>query len=362
MKRHWSFALVMIAISFGFLAMQYCVLSSILVDAFHPTCSAHTDCREGTYCGSYSFPMLPHNSNRPRCFDCEFTKEKHIGNLNCSAFIDNLEEWQYESIDHSIFRYNRNVDIFSNESLCLSQLHCNATDLLEGDCDDYWFNKWRLGFGYIVSFVFLSVAGLAPYIATDIEEAVVEETILDCILHPESPPLKSTIWFGVQVMYFLTRGRQFVLPFVTAQATASVFLSDTFSIINMILNILSITFLLEIDDIFVEFIMTKNQIEEMTVFFREMLTERNKGRVSIVTFIGPRFISIAAITIMIFVTININGVLNIIMTRSSSIDLSCSNFTIVLAQVFPIGIILFMALHSLKVNFSSLIQTLSVYS
>ena len=59
-KRHWTMALTMIFISFAFLTLQYCVLSSTFIESFTPTCSAHSDCRVGTYCGSFSLPWLVH--------------------------------------------------------------------------------------------------------------------------------------------------------------------------------------------------------------------------------------------------------------------------------------------------------------
>ena len=168
---------------------------------------------------------------------------------NCSSIVDNLQEWQYDSIDQSTFQYQAGVDANSNESLCLSQLYCNSTDTLEASCDDYWFNHERLSVGFCISFLFLSFVGLAPYITLDIQETMVEEAVLNCLLDTSSPSLHRAKCVGAQIIYFSLRGRHLILPFFIAQATASIFLSNDFSVINMLLNILSITFLVEIDNI-----------------------------------------------------------------------------------------------------------------
>jgi len=61
-NRHWTMSVMMILISFAFLALQYGVLSATYIESFYPTCSAHADCKVGTYCGSFSHPLLVHTS------------------------------------------------------------------------------------------------------------------------------------------------------------------------------------------------------------------------------------------------------------------------------------------------------------
>ena len=109
-----------------------------------------------------------------------------------------------ENIHHRMHSSMRsNADVFSNESLCLLQLHCNEIGIAKRDYGDYWFSKWRLGFGFILSLVFLLVAGVAPCVTIDNEEAMTEETTANCMLDPENPPIKLTMWSGLQLMHFL---------------------------------------------------------------------------------------------------------------------------------------------------------------
>ena len=289
----------------------------------------------------------------PRCIDCEYVNEKSISKFpNCSLIASELEEWELESIDHTKFVYDSSVDVDSDESLCFSQIYCNATDTMESGCDDYVINRKRLSRGYILSFIFLSVAGLAPYFTIDMEDTIVEETVLDCILE-SSATMKWITWLGAQSMYFLLRGRHLILPFFIAQATTAIFLSDTFSVMNMLLNILSIAFLIEIDDLFAVFIIPSNELEEMNTFFTKTLSQHQKNKVSIASWLWPRSVSIAVIALMIHVTIDLDSVVSILNYIGAYQGNNCGDYITASVRIFHYGSILLMLLHALKVNILS---------
>jgi len=287
----------------------------------------------------------------PRCIDCEYVNEKSISKFpNCSLIASELEEWELESIDHTKFVYDSSVDVDSDESLCFSQIYCNATDTMESGCDDYVINRKRLSRGYILSFIFLSVAGLAPYFTIDMEDTIVEETVLDCILE-SSATMKWITWLGAQSMYFLLRGRHLILPFFIAQATTAIFLSDTFSVMNMLLNILSIAFLIEIDDLFAVFIIPSNELEEMNTFFTRTLSQHQKNKVSIAIWLWPRSVSIAVIAIMIYVTIDLDSVVSTLNYIGAYQGNNCGDYITASVRVFHYGSVLLMLLHALKAPF-----------
>ena len=253
-----------------------------------------------------------------------------------------------ESIDPTQFLYDKTVNVHSNESLCMSQLYCNQTDTIDSTCDDYVLNKKRLSKGYILSFIFLSIVGLAPKFTVDIEEAMVEETVVDCLTDSSNALGNWIAWLGAQLMYFLLRGRHLILPFFTAQAMTSIFLSETFSVMNVLLNILSITFLIEIDDIFVRFIIPQNQLKEMKQYFNENLLQNRKDKMPIISWLWPRTISIAAVAIMSVATLNIDEILRTL-SYIYPWGNTCGDYILALAKIFPYGSMLFMFLHCIKV-------------
>ena len=63
------------------------------------------------------------------------------------------------------------------------QFCCNAMGTVESRCGDRVLNAKRLSRGYIKSLNFLSVAVLVPFLATNVEESMAEERVLDCMLH-----------------------------------------------------------------------------------------------------------------------------------------------------------------------------------
>ena len=160
---------------------------------------------------------------------CACASAKQCSNFpNCSSIANELQEWELESTDHVKFACDSTASVNSNESLCAFQTHCNATGGMESSCDDCSLSATRLSKGYIKWFNFFSVAGLALFFATDMEESMVEERVIDCVLHSNCGSMKWRTSLGAQYVHFLIRGMHLLLPFFIAQAARSIFVSQVF--------------------------------------------------------------------------------------------------------------------------------------
>merc|ERR1712157_310059 len=130
-----------------------------------------------------------------------------------------------------------------------------------------------------------------------IEEALTEECFLSHGLS-YNRCFKSKI-VG-QVMYTVLRLRCYMIPFLAAQATASIIVGDKFLVKNIILNILSIAFIADVDNRIFQFLLPESQIEKVAEFVHEMKTGIGDVKIASYIWIWSRVVSFATVTLMIF--------------------------------------------------------------
>merc|ERR1712087_502168 len=114
--------------------------------------------------------------------------------------------------------------------------------------------------GCVLSLIFFSFMGLAPSLTSEIEEAPTEERLLKFSLNQNCYWILKVVG---QVMYIVLRIRCYMIPFLATQATASIIIGESFLVKNIILNILSIVFVTETDNLLLSFLISPSQIDEV---------------------------------------------------------------------------------------------------
>merc|ERR1712157_349897 len=131
-------------------------------------------------------------------------------------------------------------------------------------------------------------------------------------------------------------------------ATTSVFVSDTFSVTNVVLNLLSIVFLLEIDSIFLAFVLPENHIEEMRVFIENTLSQSGNDKTTILPWLWSRIISIFSTILMIVSVTSLDEVISVIAYFVPSLSANCTDaFYAMTFFYLNVGVLPFMIIHSM---------------
>merc|ERR1712157_223967 len=96
-----------------------------------------------------------------------------------------------------------------------------------------------------------------------------------------SMSLKSRI--PAQLIYIVQRVRCYIIPFLAAQATAGIILSERFSVGGVMLNILAITFIVELDDMSATIFLTPLMLTQLNQFFNDMKEEEGNWKITYLT-------------------------------------------------------------------------------
>lgn len=242
--------------------LQVFVLDLVIAESGGPDCSSMADCPLGMHCG---FPRFDH----PTCRDCQNVIElKTLENMTTNEKRDEFcqklypdimwTELNIADIDHHVFRLGEDTNVKLRE--CLSFKHCQNTDIdvdndFKGRCDFLDLNYKCMNKRIWVVIVFLGLLWALP-ITQDIEEACVEETVLD--YH-----LRGSLFIPAEIVRLALRLRRCALPFFATSATLTLLITDQFSAKNDILNFLAITFISEADNMLAALFLRTGHIEQM---------------------------------------------------------------------------------------------------
>lgn len=195
-----------IFLSSAILFMQSFVLLKMGADLSYPSCREHEDCPQGTFCDKFLQNHI--------CLDCWSEEERFY---RCKE----LNELEY-------------CEQGTNE-------YCLQTDTMDNKCDHIYQNMRVANFdSYVVIFFVILILG--HFIVHEMEMAVKADRYLS--KNAQNSILK-------QVFRCMLLGRRLGFPFIIAQGTVCAILMEPLGSNNILLNGLSIAFILEADDLFV---------------------------------------------------------------------------------------------------------------
>lgn len=240
-----------------FVCLQCLYLHVIFYESTPSECDSVADCPAGTYCTHENFFIDSHTL----CRDCRLANKYSIDVTACESDFTNFtwDRMQFLSLDHTIQR------IFSdtNSTLlnCLAYKHCSINDMdsnsnLSGHCDFIDLNMSKMDISNWLLISFMGLLWALP-VSKDIKEATIEEKYL---FHH----IGESFSFPAEITRLSLRMKRFVLPYHATFATITLIISEhDISSKNIILNFLSITFILEADNVLYELFMGTHQKELM---------------------------------------------------------------------------------------------------
>merc|ERR1712228_50899 len=89
------------------------------------------------------------------------------------------------------------------------------------------------------------------------------------------------------------------MPFLAAYATAGVVTSDKISIGNVTLNILAVTFILDLDDMSATFFLTPHERNKVEKYFTTIMDDHNEWKTSLIEICWTRLVSITAVILLL---------------------------------------------------------------
>lgn len=251
--------------------LQSYFLTMILNESSHEKCNSIADCPTGNFCTTTKFNAFP------TCADCIGVLDFEINLTYCSSQFPGYQ-WgnnlTFLTLDHTILRIESNTNSTLLE--CLSYEHCKINDLdyeteFEGHCDFIALNMGKIDPGFWLLIGFFSLLWALP-VCQDIEEAAIEEKVLD-------HHIGESFSIPAEIMRVALRIRRFILPLLATSVTVVFLVTDEISTKNIVLNFLSITFILEADNILaLLFLKTrhKDQMEEAVQGIEIELLENGK--------------------------------------------------------------------------------------
>merc|ERR1719203_2490346 len=114
--------------------------------------------------------------------------------------------------------------------------------------DHYSLNHNLMSKGVLMTLIVCGLLGLGSSLLGEIEEARTEGKILTAALKKNSFKLGVLSLIPAQLTYIVTRIRSYIIPFSAAHATAGIMLTTPFSVGTITLNVLAVTFIIELDD------------------------------------------------------------------------------------------------------------------
>ena len=248
-----------------FLFVQVFILLSLQVDSMYPTCTKHSDCEPGRMCDGFNTMDW---WTQPRCEPCA---RLELLEDSCDVDVD-LEDFFESSWFDSNFIANVDIkeenysNIFGSEEdtmRCIAKQYCQNTVPfgLPGDgdgCDLIKISAEKASTsGYIVLF-FMSFL-FSGYLYQDMEEAEVENALLDFIISSE---LAGSLWIPIFIIRIMNRARRFFLPFYLVYAGAGIIVSEGVSPKNITLNLLALIFVLEADNLLALLVISESRQQE----------------------------------------------------------------------------------------------------
>ena len=242
-KRLWA-----AGVSLFVVAVQILMLNILILDSLHPSCGAHTDCAEGTFCNPFG---------GLRCTDCHMVQSNwRLNTTFCDRYRDDLD-FPYDDIDQTVthladpLRWHDNtfhsefVNSTLKKELCLALIHCAETDIYPLECDHIMLKLGRVHWSAMLLLVFMSLLMSLPLIL-DMDEATVEEALLDHELR--NGVTSVSVILAAQLVRASLRIRCTMLPILTAMAAVAVTVASEFSSTDFVLNLLTVAFISEVDD------------------------------------------------------------------------------------------------------------------
>ena len=260
-SRWWQSLLSAFASVF-LIACQLFILVAVIVEMGEPYCVSHTDCRLGEYCRSL-------NDGPGRCRDCSFLAQDAPSATSCFDSLASLSDT--DSLDHTkvcircnwdtsaignIFNADTNVVSTSTPTphltlSCYAMKHCGDTDGATAMCDFLELNLVLLTPLRMIVLVLISLC-LAVPLAEDMDESAVEGAVLEFrvlggVGSEETTGSALARHTSALLIHMALRCRAFVLPPLIAGVAAISLVQDGFAAMNILLNLLAVSFITEVD-------------------------------------------------------------------------------------------------------------------
>jgi len=216
-----------------------------------------TDCSAGTFCNSHW------GGAKPKCMDCSSMSVVVNETEVCRAELG-ADIWKHRAsfdVDHNVIWFGRgcvgdNCPDNVTKEACVTLIHCNNTKTFDGSCDYIKLNTSRINWDTRLTVLFLTFLWMFPIIQ-DITEAATEERILDHRLAAGSRSV------AAEIVRLALRIRRCFLPFLTTFATLIMLVTDDVSAVNIILNLLAVTFITEADNVMAVLLLQTRHYEAM---------------------------------------------------------------------------------------------------
>ena len=247
-RKNWGIRWWAAILSLSLVALQVFTLTIVILESSIPSCGAHTDCAIGTFCNAWN-PTTP----APRCYDCIMMLENpSLNSTVCAPTIDGRLDFEWDDVDHMATFFSKHSDYaengFSLAEGCLAWKHCTETDKFLERCDHIVLKENRLHPSAMLIFFFVSLFMALPLIQ-DMNEAAVEEALLDHELALKSDVQPLSMFVAVMFVRTSLRIRYGVLPYITTTTVVAVIVASNFSMSDIVLNVLTVSFILEADNV-----------------------------------------------------------------------------------------------------------------
>jgi len=319
---------------------QIFVVESLLYEASHPTCAAHTDCRSGEYC---SYDKEYSESRQPRCSTCAEIFSEELKQKCASDSV--VQSWQFSGFGKDVVWFNSdfatNIDItllnldssVTKEDedfylLCVAFSHCTFSSHLAGIehipesmCPYLEVMMAQVSSNQIAVFAFVAIL-FGAALVEDMRESTIENALLDFSLKNISD--NDAIPLSVFLIRISNLIRKYYLPSMTAGATVSIIISGALSAKNILLNLLTVLFVTEADNHLAAFFIPHSEL----ALTDKIIEEANRAQL---TFSGTesRVLGVILSVLIITVTVWLQSLIDLIAPKEG-----CSSVDDVLQGIF----------------------------
>ena len=242
--------------------LQVLLLFPLINEITRSNCVMHSDCRNGLFCNGIDTMAT---WRQPRCYDCSLIKwdEACPINITLPSWASDVEQYTQNMWFDADF--TPHVDMSSNvlvnstasnkdlELRCLAAQYCKTSTLpgmstiSKSTCPFLKLHLSKRSNDQILSFLFVSIL-FGSSLSFDLKESEIENTLLDFAISSLQSQGKD-ILYSTYFIRLTNRMRRYVLPFLTTSAGAAIIISDEFSSKNILLNLISILFINEADNL-----------------------------------------------------------------------------------------------------------------
>lgn len=188
---------------------------------------------------------------------CKFYWNQTSGNLWSTNVLQPFDEHDHSSLPDG-YRLSENLQDYEF-IYCSAAHHCLSTDAIENKCDFIRFNRDFLDFTSVMFLLFVT----ALITATIKEDIIFAKRQIMYLTQVAPNDIFKHILASILV------ARRFGLPFMIAQATIVLMLSEPLKPTTILLNALSIAFILESDDFIGKFWIDKEREEEVVKLYQK---------------------------------------------------------------------------------------------